>query len=219
MTKQFYDRELQRMFTWNVSFLKMESSRDITLYLIQAVGSDPSVHPDLISSTIPSMGVPFQNPAFAGWATALPNKARANNNTLLDTILLYVLLVFTGRWLVSLWWFEQGTASFYTAISNSERCVQFRYALSLNVRAWRGLVTFWLQLDRSVRESYLIRILIDALNTKRLRCQHNCSRIQHFWFDSFESLFCCLWHRTLIRRSMIQFLHPFLPNSTFLKCE
>lgn len=75
--------------TWKVSFLKMESNNDMTLYLMQAVGSDPSAQPDLISSTMPSMGVPFQKASLAGWAAALPNRARANKHTtLLDTMLL-----------------------------------------------------------------------------------------------------------------------------------
>ena len=61
----------------------------MTLYLMQAVGSDPSAQPDLISSTMPSMGVPFQKASLAGWAAALPKRARANKHTtLLDTILL-----------------------------------------------------------------------------------------------------------------------------------
>lgn len=72
-----------------MSFLKMESNNDITLYLMQAVGSDPSAQPDLISSTMLSMGVPFQKASLAGWAAALPKRARANKHTtLLDTILL-----------------------------------------------------------------------------------------------------------------------------------
>lgn len=67
----------------------MESNNDITLYLIHAVGSDPSAQPDLISSTILSIGVPFQK---ASLAAALPNRAKAKRHTtLLDTILLLSL--------------------------------------------------------------------------------------------------------------------------------
>lgn len=72
--------------TWKVSFLKMLSSKDMTLYLMQAVGSEPSTHPDLISSTMLSKGVSFQKPGLEGWAMAPPIK-KTRHTTLIDAIL------------------------------------------------------------------------------------------------------------------------------------
>lgn len=63
----------------------MVSNSDITLYFMQEMASLPSAHPDLISSTKPSIGVPFQKAVFAGWATAEPKRAKARmQNTLAD---------------------------------------------------------------------------------------------------------------------------------------
>lgn len=76
----------------------MLSSRDITLYLMQAVGSDPSAHPDLISSTMLSMGVPFQKAGFEGCATALPKRARAIRQTTLADVIVLLVLACLAHW-------------------------------------------------------------------------------------------------------------------------
>lgn len=149
------------MSTWKESFLKILSSSDMTLYLMQAAGSDPSTHPDLISSTMLSIGVPFQNPAFAGTATALPNRARAINNTLLDTIL---RICAPGvHWL---------KVERFVIVSTRTLLFLYRYFKFSTwcpvpvriVSSFGRLTTFWHEQPGKA----LIRILFDASDWKRL---------------------------------------------------
>lgn len=150
---------LKTVPTWNESFLKMLSSKDITLYLMQAAGSDPSAQPDLISSTMPSIELPFQNSDLGGWAMALPNNAITKHTTFTEAILFFfssgvdwrtigefVIVSSRIQWLLYSY-FKFRTLSLVPVrivlICTTQTCTYTLFPLT----------------DPSVRESYLIRIL------------------------------------------------------------
>lgn len=144
--------------TWKVSFLKMLSSKDMTLYLMQAVGSEPSTHPDLISSTMLSKGVSFQKPGLEGWAMAPPIK-KTRHTTLIDAILTpgvvwrtageIVIVSTRTQWLLY---------SYFKFSTYSVVPVRIVLVCTPRVRTYDLLSVG----DGSVRESYLIRILPQA---------------------------------------------------------
>uniref|UniRef100_A0A8D8CAF0 (northern house mosquito) hypothetical protein n=1 Tax=Culex pipiens TaxID=7175 RepID=A0A8D8CAF0_CULPI len=69
--------------SWKLSFLNMVSRKFMILYLRQAPESLSEPHIDRISSTIPSIGVPFQKAGLlAGLAPASPTMATANTTYL-----------------------------------------------------------------------------------------------------------------------------------------
>lgn len=77
----------------------MVSNSDMTLNFMQAMASFPSEHPDRISSTNPSMGVPFQKAGLAGWAIAEPKMARAKIHITFPDMVLEGALVID--WLIN----------------------------------------------------------------------------------------------------------------------
>lgn len=63
---------------------------------MHAVGSEPSEQPDRISSTIPSIGVPSQNPGFVGWAKVPPIIDRTTNTKALLIAIVEVSCLLDG---------------------------------------------------------------------------------------------------------------------------
>lgn len=175
-------------FTWKESFLKMESNKDITLNLMQAAGSDPSAHPDLISSTIPSMGVPFQNALLEGWAKAAPNKASASTNLTAAIVLSGVHWTTTSEIVIVSTrspWFLYSYFKFSAYSSVPVRIV-------LECTSQSSTYDLSSTKELSVRESYLIRILIDDSESKRPKSEYCSKSSDRFVIRYTQRLFCCL---------------------------
>lgn len=137
---------------------------------MQAVGSEPSTHPDLISSTMLSKGVSFQKPGLEGWAMAPPIK-KTRHTTLIDAILTpgvvwrtageIVIVSTRTQWLLY---------SYFKFSTYSVVPVRIVLVCTPRVRTYDLLSVG----DGSVRESYLIRILPQASDPERLMLHRDC---------------------------------------------